>query len=90
MAKLERTFTGDFDQLLEKIESGIANGSVSASLEDSADYCVGSARCSVRVFERYSYFWRKPRQFERYVVSRRGRQNSTVRHFVGRQSSGVF
>lgn len=56
MAKLERVFVGDFDQLLEKIENGITNGSISASLEDSADYCVGSARCSVRVFERYSYF----------------------------------
>lgn len=55
MAKLERTLTGDFDKILHQIEDGIMNGSVSASLEDSSDFCSGNARCSVRVFERYSY-----------------------------------
>lgn len=55
MAKLERTLTGDFNQLLKKIESGILNGSMSATLEDSSDFYSGDARCSVRVFERYSY-----------------------------------
>ena len=55
MAKLERTLTGDFNQLLKKIESGILNGSMSATLEDSSDFHSGDARCSVRVFERYSY-----------------------------------
>lgn len=55
MAKLERKMSGDFDQLLNKIEKGILGGSVSASLEDSSDFYSGNARCSVRVFERYSY-----------------------------------
>lgn len=55
MAKLEKKFNGDFDQLLNKIEKGILNGSVSASLEDTSDFHSGEARCSVRVFERYSY-----------------------------------
>ncbi len=55
MAKLERTLTGDFDKILHQIEDGIMNGSVSASLEDFSDFCSGNARCSVRVFERYSY-----------------------------------
>lgn len=55
MAKLERTLIGDFDQILGKIENGVLNASVSASLEDSCDYRSGDARCSVRVFERYSY-----------------------------------
>ena len=55
MAKLERTLNGDFEQLLKKIENGILNGSISASLEDSSDFRMGDARCSVRVFERYSY-----------------------------------
>lgn len=55
MAKLERTLSGDFNQLIKKIESGILNGSMSASLEDSSDFYSGDARCSVRVFERYSY-----------------------------------
>ena len=55
MAKYEQSFEGDFDQLLQRIEDGILNGSVSASLEDSSDFNSGESRCSVRVFERYSY-----------------------------------
>lgn len=55
MAKWEQSFNGDFTQLLNKIESGILNGSMSASLEDSSDFYYGNARCSIRVFERYSY-----------------------------------
>lgn len=55
MAKFEKVLTGNFDELLSKIESGIMNGSISASLEDSSDFFSGDARCSVRVFERYSY-----------------------------------
>jgi hypothetical protein len=55
MAKLEQIVYGDFNQILGKIEHGILNGSMSASLEDSSDFESGSARCSVRVFERYSW-----------------------------------
>ena len=55
MAKIERVINRDFDQLLSTIEDGIINGSVSASLEDASDFRSQDARCSVRVFERYSY-----------------------------------
>lgn len=55
MAKLERELAGDFDEVLERITRGILNGSISAALEDSSDFRGGYARCSVRVFERYSY-----------------------------------
>ena len=56
MAKLERTFPNtDFRSLLIRIEQGIVNSSLSASLEESSDFLDGSARCSVRVFERYSH-----------------------------------
>ena len=56
MAKLERTLTGNFDQILNRIEQGVLDGSMSATLEDRADYRgVDGSRCSVRVFERYSY-----------------------------------
>ncbi len=54
MAKLERILTENFSVLLTRIESGIINSSVSASLEDSSDFVDGDSRCSVRVFERYS------------------------------------
>lgn len=55
MAKLEQVVYGDFNQILNKIEKGILNGSMSASLEESSDFESGSARCSVRVFERFSW-----------------------------------
>ena len=55
MAKYEQSFEVDCDQLLQRIEDGILNGSMSASLEDSSDFSSGESRCSVRVFERYSY-----------------------------------
>ena len=54
MAKLERVLYGDFDETLERIADGILRGSTSATLENSSDFCIGEARCSVRVFERYS------------------------------------
>ena len=55
MAKLEQKINGDFRQVLQRIEDGIMSGSASASLEDSSDFRSGDAKCSVRVFERYSY-----------------------------------
>ena len=55
MAKLEQTLKGNFRQILSNIENGILNGSVSASLEESSDFYDNGAKCSVRVFERYSY-----------------------------------
>ncbi len=55
MAKLERELSGDFTEILRRIEDGIVHGSVSASLEDSSDFFEKDTRCSVRVFERFSY-----------------------------------
>ena len=56
MAKLERIIRGgDFRGLLLRIEQGITGGNVSASLEDASDFSDGNTRCSVRVFERYSW-----------------------------------
>ena len=56
MAKFETTLFGEFDDILEKIQKGILGSSVSATLEDSSDFCEENSRCSVRVFERYSTF----------------------------------
>ena len=55
MAKLEHTLQGDFREILSRIENGIMGGSISASLEDASDFSSGGSRCSVRVFERYSW-----------------------------------
>ncbi len=55
MAKLERRLKGDFYNILNEISRGIEGGSVSASLEEIYDTKEGDAKCSVRVFERYSF-----------------------------------
>lgn len=55
MAKFERTINGDFTELLHTIEHGIMEGSISASMEEYSDFQSGDARCSVRIFERYSW-----------------------------------
>lgn len=54
MAKFETCIQTDFDSLIHRIEEGILQGSLSASLEDGSDFVEGDCRCSVRVFERYS------------------------------------
>lgn len=54
MAKYEKTFKGDFNQLINTIHNGILNGSFSASYEDGSEFSVGETKCAVRVYERYS------------------------------------
>lgn len=55
MAQLERTMNEDYMGLLLRIENGILQGSASASAEGGSDFRTGDVRCSVRVFERYSW-----------------------------------
>ena len=55
MAKFERTITGDFDDVLDRLHQGVLEGSSSASYEDGSDYTAGDVRCAVRVYERYSW-----------------------------------
>lgn len=55
MAKLVRSISMPIDQLANRIENGILEGSVSASLEDRQELYAGDAKCIVLVFERYSY-----------------------------------
>ena len=50
MAKFERTITGDFDDVLDRLHRGILEGSSSASYEDGSDYTAGDVRCAVRVY----------------------------------------
>ncbi len=54
MAKYEKHFRGNFDDVLELCENAILNGSLSASLEDGSNIQVGDVNVAVRVFERYS------------------------------------
>ena len=55
MAKLECSLDVGFDDALERIEDGVLNGSVSATLEDSSNFRTANARYAVLVFERYSW-----------------------------------
>lgn len=55
MAKLERTVQDHFDTVLDRLTRGILESSLSASLEEGADYAFSDGRVAVRVFERYSY-----------------------------------
>ena len=55
MAKYEKILKGNFNVILSTIENGILNGSFSATLEERSDFVCNGARCSVRVFERYSW-----------------------------------
>ena len=55
MAIFEKTIRDkNFDKLLRKLEQEIPDSSWSADLEAGSDFKEGDARCSVRVFERYS------------------------------------
>lgn len=55
MAILEKTIRNQkFDKILRKLEQEIPDSSWSANLEAGSDFTDGEARCSVRVFERYS------------------------------------
>jgi len=55
MAKYERSFTGNFSEVLRVCESA-ALSSLSASAEDSSNYRSGNMSVAVRVYERYSAF----------------------------------
>ncbi len=55
MAKYERRFQGDFGAVLSQLHNGILSGSISASFEEGSNYIAGDFRCTVRVYERYSF-----------------------------------
>ncbi len=55
MAKIQRELYGNFDMILNAVDNAVRGGSISATLEDSSDFYDRDSRCSVRVYERYSY-----------------------------------
>lgn len=56
MAKAEFSLKGNYGQIIGKITDEILAASPSATLEEKSDFTSGDAKCSVRIFERYSYF----------------------------------
>ncbi len=55
MAKLECELRGEFYEVLDALDQAVVNGSASASREDMSDLSIGSCKCAVRVYERYSF-----------------------------------
>ena len=55
MAKLERTLQGNFEEVLTRIDRAVMGGSLTATLEECSEFRDGKSRCSVRVYERYSW-----------------------------------
>lgn len=56
MAKYEKNVTGNFYDILNKIDNAVMDGSVSASFEDGSEYHEDGVDFALRVYERYSYF----------------------------------
>lgn len=55
MAKFERSFKGDFDSFVSKLNHEILQGSTSASYEDGSFFSCGTVKSAVLVYERYSF-----------------------------------
>ncbi len=55
MAKLEKTLRATFDEAVKAIDEGLRHSSVSLTLEDGSEFLGEDARCTVLVYERYSY-----------------------------------
>ncbi len=58
MAKFEKILRVTFDEAISIIDEGLRRGSVSLTLEDGSEFSVEVARCTVLVYERYSYMGR--------------------------------
>lgn len=55
MAKLECELFGHFDEVLEKLNMAVLNGSKSAALEEFSDFAAADMKCAIRAYERYSW-----------------------------------
>ena len=88
MAIFEKTIRNkNFDKLLRKLENEIPDSSWSADLEAGSDFKEGDARCSVRVFERYSMMGGNRLSLTLTMFQNGDR---AVCNYSGRQSSGVL
>lgn len=55
MAIYERSFQGDFNDVLAFCERTIQQGSTSITVEGASDWQQGNTQVAVRVYERYSF-----------------------------------
>lgn len=54
MAKYEKVFQGNFNDVVHFLHNDIMKGSASVSYEDGSNYVIGDTMLAVRVYERYS------------------------------------
>ena len=91
MAIFEKTIRNkNFDKLLRKLEQEIPDSSWSADLEAGSDFKEGDARCSVRVFERYSMMGGNRLSLTLTLFQNARQSDPAVCHHRRRQSGGVL
>lgn len=89
MAKYEKIVHGNFDEILDTLDSAVLNGSSSASFEDGSDYSCGDFRCAVRVYERFSYIGSN-RVSMALTLARKQRTVFGIGDYIRRQSGYIF
>lgn len=53
MAKYERTIIGEFEKVVNCLESDIGNSGISMNLVDKSNYNNGNTKVAVRVYDKY-------------------------------------
>ncbi|WP_409271583.1 DUF6054 family protein [Neobacillus sp. SCS-31] len=53
MAKYEKTIIGQFQQVVNRLESDIGNSGISMRLVDESNYTIGDTKIAVRVYDKY-------------------------------------
>ena len=53
MAKYERTITGQFDEVINRLQNDIDNSGITMNLVDESNYTSGDTKIAVRVYDKY-------------------------------------
>lgn len=53
MAKFEKTLSGNFNQIIDKLQNEIMNSGFSMNLVDESNYSLGNTNVAVRVYDKY-------------------------------------
>jgi hypothetical protein len=53
MAKYEKTMTGQFESIVNRLQEDIINSGITMNLVDESNYTFGDANIAVRVYDKY-------------------------------------
>ncbi|MDZ5472938.1 DUF6054 family protein [Bacillus sp. 31A1R] len=53
MAKYEKTIIGQFEKVVNQLQSDISNSGISMNLVDESNYSIGDTKIAVRVYDKY-------------------------------------